>query len=144
MGLFSIGYEGLPADEVLARLQDAHVEVLADVRLNPQSRKRGLSKRGLAASLEGAGIGYVHLPALGNPKDNRDAFRRHEPAAWDRYRAQFETTPADDALDELTELAREHRVAVLCYEHEHASCHRSVVIDEVVRREPSLADVTEL
>jgi hypothetical protein len=34
-----------------------------------------MSKRKLAAALGEAGIGYVHLPALGNPKDNREPFR---------------------------------------------------------------------
>ena len=144
MALLTIGYEGITADEVLALVHDARVDVLADVRLNPQSRKRGLSKRGLAAALAGEGIRYVHLPALGNPKDNRDPFRRGEQGAWDRYRAQFEAPPADDALDELVDLARSHRVAVLCFEHDHAVCHRSVVAEEVVRREPSVGDVIHL
>ncbi|HEY0357939.1 MAG TPA: DUF488 domain-containing protein [Mycobacteriales bacterium] len=140
----TVGYEGITAEELVALLRDARVDVLADVRLNPLSRKRGLSKRGLAAALADAGIEYVHLPALGNPKDNRDAFRRGDPAAWARYRAQFETPPADDALDELTELARERRVALLCYEHDHASCHRSAVADELLRRDPSLGPITAL
>ncbi|MCW2609910.1 MAG: hypothetical protein QOC93_4211 [Actinomycetota bacterium] len=142
--LSTVGYEGISAEELVSALREARVEVLADVRLNPQSRKRGLSRRGLAAALAEAGIRYVHLPALGNPKDNRDAFRRGEPAAWDRYRAQFETPPADDALDELVELARASRVALLCYEHDHASCHRSAVAAELLRRDPSLGPVTEL
>jgi uncharacterized protein (DUF488 family) len=142
--LTTVGYEGITAEELIALLRDAGVDVLADIRLNPQSRKRGLSRRGLAAALEDVGIRYVHLPALGNPKDNRDGFRRGEPAAWDRYRAQFETPPADDALDELVELAREHRVALLCYEHDHATCHRSLVAAELVRRDPSLAPMTPL
>jgi uncharacterized protein (DUF488 family) len=142
--IFTAGYEGITAEELIALLGEAHVEVLADVRLNPQSRKRGLSRRGLAAALEDVGIRYVHLPALGNPKDNRDGFRRGEPAAWDRYRAQFEAPPADDALDELTELAREHRVALLCFEHDHATCHRSLVAAELVRRDPTLGPITPL
>jgi hypothetical protein len=34
-----------------------------------------MSKRKLAAALADAGIDYMHLPALGNPKDNRQPFR---------------------------------------------------------------------
>jgi uncharacterized protein (DUF488 family) len=142
--LSTVGYEGISAEELIALVRDARIEVVADIRLNPQSRKRGLSRRGLAAALEEVGIRYVHLPALGNPKDNRDAFRRGEPAAWDRYRAQFEAPPADDALDELVELARESRVVLLCYEHDHTACHRSVVAEELLRRDPSLGPVTPL
>jgi uncharacterized protein (DUF488 family) len=144
MALLSVGYEGITAEELIALLRDARVDVLADVRLNPQSRKRGLSKRGLGAALEDVGIRYVHLPALGNPKDNRPGFARGEPAAWDRYRAGLDEPAADDALEELAELAADHRVAVLCFEHDHTVCHRSVVAGEIVRRDPSLGEVTQL
>jgi uncharacterized protein (DUF488 family) len=142
--MFSIGYEGRGAAELVGALTDAHVEVLADVRLNPLSRKPGLSKKRLAATLGEVGIEYVHLPALGNPKENRDAFRRREQAALDRYTAQFDEPAADDALDELVELARTRRVAVLCYEADHAICHRSLVLAEVQRRDPSLGEPIHL
>ena len=142
--MFSIGYEGRSAEDLLEALTDAGVEVLADVRLNPLSRKPGLSKKRLAETLADAGIDYVHLPALGNPKDNRDGFRRGEPAAVDRYTARFDEPAADDALDELVELARTRRVAVLCYEADHAICHRSLVLAEVQRRDPSLGEPIHL
>jgi uncharacterized protein (DUF488 family) len=144
MALYSVGYEGVTADELLTRLREAGVDVLADVRLTPLSRKPGLSKRRLAENLAEAGIQYVHLPALGNPKDNRPAFLRGEAAAWDRYRAGLGAPEADDALDEIAALAQEHRVAVLCFERDHAICHRSVVLDEVLRRDPSLGPATQL
>jgi uncharacterized protein (DUF488 family) len=136
--LWSVGYEGRSADDLLHALTEAGVEVLADVRLNPLSRKPGLSKKRLAAALAELGIDYVHLPQLGNPRDNRPAFARREPAAWDRYRAGLTDPAADEALEELGELARAKRVAVLCFEHDVAVCHRSLVLEELARRDPSL------
>jgi uncharacterized protein (DUF488 family) len=142
--LFSVGYEGRTAGDLLRTLTEAGVEVLADVRLNPLSRKPGLSKKRLAAALEELGIGYVHLPQLGNPRDNRPAFARREQAAWDRYRAGLTDPAADEALEELGELARTRRVAVLCFEHDHTVCHRSLVLAELARRDPALDAPTHL
>jgi uncharacterized protein (DUF488 family) len=142
--LLSVGYEGRSADDLLHALTEAGVEVLADVRLNPLSRKPGLSRKRLAEALRAAGISYVHLPALGNPKDNRPGFARREQAAWDRYRAGLTDPAADDALEELGELARTRPVAVLCFEHDPTGCHRSLVLAELLRRDPSLGPPVHL
>jgi hypothetical protein len=83
----TIGYQGRTVDDLIGALRGADVKVLVDVRLTPLSRKPGLSKNGLAARLRDAGIDYVHLPQLGNPRDNREAFRRGEVSAVARYRA---------------------------------------------------------
>lgn len=52
----------------------AGVVTLVDVRLNPISRRRGLSKTALRTRLEEESIVYEHLPASGNPRDNRQGF----------------------------------------------------------------------
>src|SRR5665647_729111 len=72
--LYGWGYAGHSVDDLVAFAQTRGVHAVVDVRLNPVSRKRGFSKRLLAAALEDAGLAYVHLPALGNPRDNRDGF----------------------------------------------------------------------
>ena len=117
--LVSIGYEGRSADELVQALQRASVDVLVDVRLTPSSRKPGLSKRKLAATLAAVDIEYLHLPALGNPKDNRGAFRAGKPAAYERLRALLTGDAARDAIDEITTLLDEHTVALLCFERSH-------------------------
>jgi uncharacterized protein (DUF488 family) len=138
--LTTVGYEGRTAEELVELLVAEGVDVLADVRLTPLSRKPGLSKRRLAESLGAAGIDYLHLPALGNPKDNREHFRTGDVVAGiARFRTVMEMPSAADALDRLGELARRRDVALLCFELEHARCHRQVVSDELVRRDPTLA-----
>src|SRR3984957_3606235 len=72
--VFGVGYEGQAIGEFISGLRSRGTRVLADVRLNPLSRKRDFNKRILAASLAEAGIGYRHLPELGNPKWNRAGF----------------------------------------------------------------------
>ena len=77
--LQTIGYEGTTIDAVLERLRAARVALLIDVRAVAASRKPGFSKRQLAAGLDAAGIGYVHLQGLGTPKPGRDAVRAGHP-----------------------------------------------------------------
>lgn len=69
--LLTIGYEGKTAGAYIAQLTSAKVSVLCDVRHNPLSRKRGFSKRALAAACAAVGIRYVHLPQLGIPTAER-------------------------------------------------------------------------
>jgi uncharacterized protein (DUF488 family) len=129
--LMTIGYQGRTVDELIKDLVAAEVNVLVDVRLTPLSRKAGLSKHRLAARLRDAGIDYVHLPQLGNPRDNRDAFRRGDAAAAARYRAVLRTSEGQGALDQLLRLANQ-RVTLLCFEHDAGECHRTLVADALV------------
>jgi uncharacterized protein (DUF488 family) len=132
----TIGYQQRSVDELIAALRAADVETLVDVRLTPLSRTAGLSKNGLAARLRDAGIEYVHLPQLGNPRDNRDAFRRGEKAAVARYQDVLGTPEGQAALGQLLQLARQHRVALLCFERDAAECHRSMVANALSEIEP--------
>jgi uncharacterized protein (DUF488 family) len=125
----TIGYQGRTARELIDILRAAGVKVVVDVRLTPRSRKQGLSKNGLAERLRHAGIEYLHLPQLGNPRDNRDAFRRGDETAVERYRAVLETPEGQAAVDQLLWLATQQRIALMCFEHEAAECHRSMVAE---------------
>jgi uncharacterized protein (DUF488 family) len=136
-GLVSVGYEGRTLDELLDALVAAGVDLLVDVRLTPLSRKPGLSRRRLEAALAERGIGYRHARALGNPKENREPFRRGDVA---RGRAVFQKLLAQDiatrAVAEIAEAGRRGRVAVLCFERDHESCHRQVVVEQALTQMP--------
>lgn len=139
--LVSVGYEGKTIDDLVARLLEQGVRVLVDVRLTPLSRKPGLSKTKLAAALGVAGIEYVHHRALGNPKDNRAGFRAGEPESLARYREVLNSADATIALDHVCELLEGGVVALLCFEQDHAECHRNVVVDRVLKACPKAAVV---
>ncbi|KOG53155.1 hypothetical protein ADK76_29010 [Streptomyces griseoflavus] len=134
-GVWSVGYEGRTLEAFVAALVNAQIDTVADVRLTPISRKPGFSKTRLRESLSEAGIAYVHLRALGNPKDNRAPFwegRLAEGRA--RFRSILRSQAAADDLAGLVDRARTSRVAVLCFEHDEQRCHRKVVLDEIRRR----------
>ena len=89
--IISIGYERRDLSELIGLLTANGVLTLVDVRLNPISRKRGFSKKALAAALGDAGIDYRHERELGNPKENRDPFRQGLESARRRYRRHLQT-----------------------------------------------------
>lgn len=132
MKLFTVGYEGEVQPAVIERLKAAGVEVVADVRAVAASRRAGFSKTLLGASLNEAGIGYVHLRDLGTPKAGRDAAKkgyiREMRAIFDAHLAE---PAAQVALERLKDLAREKRTALLCFEADHAGCHRSVLAERL-------------
>ncbi|MFE5214053.1 MULTISPECIES: DUF488 domain-containing protein [unclassified Streptomyces] len=85
-------------EQLLAR----NVRTVADVRLTPLSRKPGFSKTKLTGALAEAGIGYRHLRALGNPKENRPPFwegRATEGRAV--FRSMLNKDPAPQALSRI-------------------------------------------
>jgi uncharacterized protein (DUF488 family) len=64
-GIVGIGYEVLDLEQFVARLLGNRIDVLADVRLTPISRKRGFSKTALGEAVSTAGVEYVHLSERG-------------------------------------------------------------------------------
>ncbi|MEO6152690.1 MAG: DUF488 domain-containing protein, partial [Croceibacterium sp.] len=69
--ILTIGYEQATQGAVVATLLDAGVEVLADIRYLPLSRRPGFSKSSLKAAVEEAGIAYRHFKHLGTPAEGR-------------------------------------------------------------------------
>ena len=126
--IWTIGYEQASVPGVMAALRKAGVEVLADVRALPLSRRPGFSKTSLAANAREAGIDYVHFKALGTPAEGRAAARRNDHAALERiYEGQLELPEAIAAGAQLADLAANRKVALLCYEREAHGCHRTLL-----------------
>lgn len=131
--IWTIGYEQATVAGVMAALNRAAVDVLADVRALPLSRRPGFSKSALAASAREAGIEYRHFKALGTPADGRAAARRHDHATLERiYATQLDLPEAMVAAAQLAELALERKVALLCYERAASECHRTLLRQAVL------------
>lgn len=71
--VYTIGYEGTDIERFVETLTTVGVEVVADVRAVPLSRKKGFSKNSLREHLESAGIKYLAMQELGDPKEGREA-----------------------------------------------------------------------
>jgi uncharacterized protein (DUF488 family) len=133
--LATIGYEGTTLDHVLAALGEAGAVHLIDVRAVASSRKPGFSKSVLAASAGACGIAYTHLRALGTPKAGREAVRRGDPGTMRRiFAVHMESDAAQAALARAAAIAGEGPACLLCFERDHAHCHRAILADLIHER----------
>jgi uncharacterized protein (DUF488 family) len=135
--LFTIGYEQTPQKAVLDELQHAGVKLLVDVRAVTSSRRVGFSKNQLAASLDERGIAYLHLLALGTPKEGRLAARSGKYDLLHKIYARHLKTPqAKEELDQLSLLVKKAGpVCLLCYERDHSHCHRQWIAEIIEERD---------
>jgi uncharacterized protein (DUF488 family) len=133
--LSTIGYEGKTLDEFLDELSGAGVELLIDVRAVAASRRPGFSKTALAGAVKDRRIDYVHLRALGTPKEGRDAARKGRIAEMRAiYERQLQTPEAELAMAQAHTAASERHAALLCFERDAAGCHRSIIAERLVER----------
>jgi uncharacterized protein (DUF488 family) len=134
--LFTIGYQQATSASVIGELARASVALIVDTRAVAASRRLGFSKRQLAADLDQAGIGYLHLQKLGTPKEGRDAARSGNLAKlFAIYEQHLATPDAREQLDELTAIVRAGRpVCLLCYERDVAHCHRKRIAELICER----------
>jgi uncharacterized protein (DUF488 family) len=125
--IFTFGYEGLSLREFIGRLQAAGIQTVVDVRANPLSRKSGFSKRAFAAALNGAGIIYVHTPAMGCPKLVRDGYKRD--GDWAVYTRGFLAHLKDqtEAVAQLAHSTAQSLSCLVCFEADFNRCHRTYV-----------------
>jgi uncharacterized protein (DUF488 family) len=138
MTVFTIGHSTRDIDSFIASLKAAGVEMIADVRRFPKSRRYPhFNDENLAPALAAVGIGYRHFPILGGrrgkPKDK--ALSPHtlwREEAFRNYADYADTTEFRIAFDELVQLAREQRVAIMCAEAVWWRCHRRIVTDYLI------------
>jgi len=135
--LFTIGYEQTPQKAVLDELEGAGVKLLVDVRAVTSSRRPGFSKNQLASGLDERGIAYIHLKALGTPKEGRQAARSGDYDQLKKiYSAHLKKPKARQELDELSALVRKAGpVCLLCYERDHRHCHRQMIAEIIEDRD---------
>jgi uncharacterized protein (DUF488 family) len=130
--ILTIGYERMTLTGFIKAVVAEQVAVLADIRAIAQSRRPGFAKTALRSALEDAGIAYLHLPRLGNPKAGRMAAWAGEFAEYERIFGEHVSTPTGiEALAALAHTARRSRVCLMCMEAAPEACHRSIVASKL-------------
>lgn len=130
--VFTAGHSTLPIGEFVSLLQAYGIQRLADVRTVPRSRHNPqFNASALAESLAAAGMEYVPMQALGGlrrpRKDSPNKGWRND--SFRGYADYMQTPEFAAALDELMQMARDSRVAIMCAEAVPWRCHRSLVAD---------------
>lgn len=126
--IHTLGYEKTDVAQYVEFLSEAKVQVLVDVRDRPISRKKGFSKKALSEAVEAAGIRYLHVQALGDPKPGRDAARAGQHDLFvEIFTSHMKTDAAQSALAELAVHIQGQKICLTCFERDHTTCHRSIV-----------------
>lgn len=149
LAVYTVGHSTRPLEDFLELLRTHGVQLVADVRTVPRSRRNPQYDRDtLAAALAGAGIGYAHLAGLGGWRKSRPDSRHTgwRSAGFRGYADYMETDAFEAGLAELLGLARgpssrrpeTHRggvrVAVMCAEAVPERCHRRLLADALLAR----------
>jgi uncharacterized protein (DUF488 family) len=135
--VMTIGHSTRALPEFVGLLHSHGVTRIADVRTLPRSRHNPqFNKESLPRALKRAGIGYDHLPGLGglrhaHPNSRNMGWRN---ASFRGYADYMQTAEFEQSLQELIQLTRLDRIAVMCAEALPWRCHRSLLADALLVR----------
>jgi uncharacterized protein (DUF488 family) len=144
--ILTVGHSTHSIERFLALLGEAGVELIADVRRFPGSRRHPqFGADALERSLREVGIAYESFrEELGGRRSEKDVVARGsgtppDNSAWRnasfRAYADYMSTPAFAAgLERLEETARSQRSAVMCAEAHPSRCHRRLIADMLLAR----------
>jgi len=130
--IWTIGHSTHSLDEFMAMLHSFKIELVADIRSYPGSRKfPQFNKEALEISLPQNHIQYIHIKDLGGRRkakpDSKNMAWRH--AAFRGYADYMETGAFEAGITELVANALKFRTAYMCSEAVWWRCHRSMVSD---------------
>jgi uncharacterized protein (DUF488 family) len=131
---FTIGHSTRPITEFVSLLQEAEIEIVADVRTGPRSRANPhYNSDVLPKLLAECDIGYEHLAALGGLRPRSSV----PPSVNGFWHNQSFHNYADYAMSEkfrsglvrLLDLDGNRRCAIMCAEALWWRCHRRIITD---------------
>jgi uncharacterized protein (DUF488 family) len=157
MRIWTIGHSTRTLDEFISLLKANEINLLADVRAWPGSKRYPhFNKDALAESLNAHGIGYEHFSELGgkrksNPDSRNTAWRN---ASFRGYADYMETEQFQKGIERLLDVAgqrgaawaaaeKKHdgreavtprAIAIMCAEAVWWRCHRSLIADYLKAR----------
>lgn len=141
----TVGHSTRTLEELVELLRSFQIEVLADIRTVPRSRHNPqFDRAALSRSLRSRRIRYAHLARLGGlrhaRKDSTNTAWRN--ASFRGFADYMQTPEFEAGLEELRELAKTGRVALMCAEAVPWRCHRSLVADALSARGARVEHIT--
>ena len=130
--IWTLGHSTRSFEGFLLILKDFNIEVLADVRTLPGSRRYPhFNQEYMLPALAEAGIRYVHFPELGGRRkpspDSVNTAWRHP--SFKGYADYMQTPAFEGGIERLTSLATIDRTAFMCSEAVWWKCHRALISD---------------
>ncbi|MBN1515926.1 DUF488 domain-containing protein [Candidatus Sumerlaeota bacterium] len=135
IAIYTVGYEGLSADEFLNMLVHSGIRRLIDVRKNPVARRYGFHKSSLSRLCGDLKIEYVHIAELGIASSLRRNLNTHSDR--ERLFKHYEVTTLvteKTAIERVATMMQNCPSALVCMEAEPCYCHRSRLAKVVSER----------
>ena len=128
--IYSIGHGHRDLAAFIALLRHHHVTTLVDVRSQPYSHwAPDFNRERLARVLAEAGLTYVFMgDRLGGRPSNPSLYDSGLTESPPNYDLVAKTPGFRAGVEQLLELARSSRVAMMCSEGDHRGCHRALLI----------------
>ena len=142
--IYTIGHSTHPIDEFIRMLNAFEIEKVVDVRTIPKSRHNPqFNEEELREQLLKHAIEYVRLEGLGGL---RHTTKTSINTAWKNssfrgYADYMQTPEFSKAVNELINLEKEKRIAIMCAEAVPWRCHRSLIGDALLIRNIKVEDI---
>ncbi len=133
--IYTIGHSTRSIEAFIGLLAQAHTQLAIDVRTVPKSRHNPqFNTETLAQSLQAAGIGYRHMPALGGLRHAKKGSGPSPNGFWDNenFRNYADYTATGEfrrGLEELRALGGAQICTIFCAEALWWQCHRRIIAD---------------
>jgi uncharacterized protein (DUF488 family) len=137
LSIWTVGHSLRTIENFIDILQNYQIEILVDVRHFPGSRRLPhFNQAALRDSLAAADIRYEHLVQLGGrrrvrPDSHNLAWRN---PSFRGYADYMESRPFNEGVNQLLEISRAGRTAIMCSEAVWWRCHRSMIADYLKSR----------
>lgn len=138
MIIYTIGHSSHSKEFFDRMLKETGIELLADVRAYPGSRKwPQFSKDVFPVWLEAEGITYEHFGKLGGRRRKSKEVEGEVNAGWrnqsfQNYADYTLTEEFQQGIEELLQRAAEKKVAYCCSERHPSRCHRLLISNWLV------------
>lgn len=137
---FTIGHSTRSVEEIVALMNEAGANMIADVRTIPRSHTNPqFNQDRFPESLARKGIDYQYFKKLGGL---RGKSKNSEPSPNDFWENKSFRNYADytateeyrDGLEELLQAQEEHVCAIMCAEAVWWRCHRRIIADYLITK----------
>lgn len=135
--IYTIGHSTRTSEAFITLLKLHKIELVADVRTVPRSRRiPHFNMESLPSILRAVGISYLHMPGLGGFRHPRNdsinkAWRNSSFRGFADY---MQTEEFENNLKMLIKVAGSNRIALMCAEAVPWRCHRSLIADALLVR----------
>lgn len=121
----TIGYQGMSIDLFISFLIEQGIQLIADVRHNPVSRKYGFAKSSLSRIANNLNIVYINTPSLGIPSSDRKNLENENvrEVLFDNYE-KITLSKSKSDITNLVSTFNNIPSVLVCAERDVQTCHR--------------------